>query len=265
MKDSADAVAAVTTTAAAAAEPRVGHTKRLSEDTPETSTARSEQPASQKLVDREEKKEGRQQRLASDRATATQHPQKAEANKHIHHRKHPSAKSPQPGHGARQQKPRSKGKVEASERGSSPPSSTLKSSLDRRQSTRAGGGGSDVGGDTTHRKPDTPVTTTVEGRHQQRHRRARGGLATSASSTGGGKSLLSEHPSVRDVGQPVTGLASVDSASTMKGLLYREVRKRQNEECLAEQLGVCIREVVVCIREQITRVSRQQAWVWMRS
>eukprot|EP00903_Cladosiphon_okamuranus_P011485 g10817.t1 len=47
--------------------------------------------------------------------------------------------------------------------------------------------------------------------------------------------LLPEHPSVWEVGQSVTGLADVDTVSTMNGLLHREISEEMKEE--SDRLG----------------------------
>lgn len=230
--------AETTATTATAAEPRVEqHTQARSKDAPKTSQARPERPVSQHIVGQEEKK------LVHDSKTATKQPKKANANNHAHDGKHPSAEGLQLSHGARQQQQRAEGRVEAGARVSS--SSRLRSSLDGRKSTRAEGIGPGGGGDNTHRKSENIVTTALDGRHQQQHQGVQGagkglhepqrvdvarggreGPSTSASSSSERNRFSFEHPSVWDVGQPVTGLAEVDSASTMNGLLDREVRKR---------------------------------------
>lgn len=205
-----------------------------------------EWPVSQPTVDQGEKKVGPQQKPAHGRSTATQQPKRVRANKRVHDGKYLSSESLPLKHGARQQKQRAKRKVEADKRVSSSSSSSSKSrsSPGRRKSTRAGGVGPGGGDGKARRKPDTPVTTTVEERYRQRHRGTKGsaagphhpkraeiarggreGSSTSASSPSESGKFSYEHPSVWDVGQPVTGLADVDSASTMDGLLDREVGK----------------------------------------
>lgn len=206
-------------------------------------------------MDQGSKKLGSQQELARNTRSAMQQPIEVKANNHAHDGNHPRAKSfLQHSHGARQHSQSEEESVEESARVSSS-SSKLRSYLDGRKTTRAADDAQDGGGDNIHRKADTPVTTTTEGRPQQRHRGAEGagadphnpqrvdiarggreGSSTSALSTSESDWLLTEHPSVWDVGQPVTGLAKVDSASTMNGLLDREVRKSQAERYLAEQL-----------------------------
>lgn len=205
---------------------------------------------------------GAHHKLAPDRSTATKKPNKAKENIHVHDGKHPSTETPPQNHGARHQKQRAEGKVEASARvsSSSPSSPRLRSSVNGRKISNTGGLGPDGGGDNTHRNPDAPVTTTTEGQHQKRHRGAqrsgvdypnhphgvdvarvgREGSSKSASSPSESGRPSSQQPSVWDVGQPATGLADIDSASTMNGLLDREVRRDRPRSTVAGWKGSCL-------------------------
>lgn len=239
-------------TPSTAAEPLVDHTQRTSEVTLETTTATPERRGSRNIVDhgREKKVRPRHQ------PQRDQQPRQVEAKTRIQDGQHPTTESVQPDHGARHRKQRAEGKLDASTRVS--PSSRLKSSSDGRTTAR-GRGGPGGGGDNTYRKSGTPVTATTEQRRQQRHRGAEGsgadphhpqhvdaahgariGPSTSVSSSSENDKASSEHPSAWDVEQPVTGLANVDSASTMNGLLDREVSKRQGPRGILGWAFLCL-------------------------
>lgn len=214
------------------------YTQPFSNTALEKSPTKLELPVSQQNVGQEKNREGMQETIPRDRGTATKQPMEASDNNHIHHSIHPSAENVQLERGARRRQQPADEKAAVGTRVSSSSSST-----------RAGGEGSNGdgdsggGGDKKHRRTGNPVTATQERRYQQHHLGTEGsgtephhpqivdmarggweGSPTPLSSSPKSDSFSSEHPSVWDVGQPVTGLADVDSASAMNGLLDREVR-----------------------------------------